>query len=225
MFHNFQPNFDSVDFSELYHPLYGRCLVFQLNQESLKDIINEEGGVDSVYFALNTEEVPSTRQMWSPPKQNYNDFSSQDATLNYHAMSADLTERELTVFLYQEGSFYSSRIGTIAKRGSKKVYLVEQEVIDRSQAPGKGLQCKKDEGDNDGMSEDDCLYNCLRKKFKMKFDCDHARLRRLFKGEILEVLDNDSSNFCRWEQLKARLICVIIHIFMLQFKRSGQASV
>ena len=89
----------------------------------------------------------------------------------------------ILVFVYQKGSFYSSRKRTKINQKSRQFYTLVQEELDKSLTSECHLN----------YNEDQCLENCLVSKFVQELGCLHARLH--FIGNVKLELTN-----IHWEQ-------------------------
>ncbi len=109
------------DWTEIFHPVHGNCLSFTPNTDVLEAISSEEGGVDSIALHLNLSIKPK-KDCRPGMVIDQNDFDYDAAAMKDYKevlrvpvdkyileRSRNLTSRQLSVFVYQEGSFLSAR--------------------------------------------------------------------------------------------------------------------
>ncbi len=82
--------------------------------------------------------------------------------------------------------YFRTGVKTKAKPGKTRFYMLEQEIVERSEVH-EAFECEpfveEDSDDKDkkghflmsAISEDDCLYHNLVQQFVEEFDCLHAR--------------------------------------------------
>ena len=161
---------DTGNWHAKYHPLYGICHHFIFNQK-LESILGKSA-IKFIKIKLNFDKLVKKSQqkfgLMTDPRASYNlDEIVTEQEEEYDDVIED-TEKfyGILVFVYQKGSFYSSRKRTQINQKSRQFYQLKQEELDKRQTQ---QNCYN-------YNEDDCLTNCLVSKFVEDLGCLHARL-------------------------------------------------
>ena len=169
---------DTGNWQSMYHPLYGVCHQFIFDQP-LESILGKSA-IKFVKIKLNFMNLIKKQQkfglMQDPRIQGWNmDEIVTEQEEEYDDVIED-TEKfcGILVFVYQKGSFYSTRKRTKVNQKSRQFYQLYQEELDKKQTPSECFN----------YNEDQCLTNCLVSKFVEELGCLHARLHFIANDSI-----------------------------------------
>jgi hypothetical protein len=142
-------------------------------------------------------------------KTAFPDFDSTitNATMedNTKNIQNEYGQNTVLVVVYDKGSFLTSNQAALLEKSVDEQFTLQQEVVDKSNT--KSIFKCRDYNVEDGVTEDNCLNECLVMTFVEEFGCLHARLRLMeFKNETakampsctlehLEIKTNEYSDF------------------------------
>ena len=170
---------DTGNWKSMYHPLYGICHHFIFDHH-LESILGKSA-IKFVKIKLNFMNLVKKQQqrfgLMQDPRMKDKFGSMEEIVTEQEEEYDDVIEDTekysgILVFVYQKGSFYSSRKRTKINQKSRQFYTLVQEELDKSLTS----ECHFD------YNEDQCLENCLVSKFVQELGCLHARLH--FIGNV-----------------------------------------